>query len=65
MDKFQEDLMRHYIQGWNGATYHITDFMRSISKDLAKFPEGEHDAQVLLEIADVLMEDLKEEHQDD
>jgi hypothetical protein len=65
MDKLQLDLFRHYNQGFNDGLYHATDFMKSVADDLAKFPEGESDGQVLLEVADVLLEDIKKEHEND
>jgi len=66
MDGFQEDLKRHYEVGFNDGIYHTTDFMKSVAQDLRSVAgeEGEKDASLLEDIADVLLEDLKKEHND-
>jgi hypothetical protein len=67
MDGFQKDLKRHYETGFNDGLYHATDFLKGVATDLTNISNGEEiaDAGFLIEIADVLLEDLKKEHNDD
>jgi hypothetical protein len=52
-----------YVTGFNDGIYHATDLIKSVARDLGDFNEGE-DATLLRELADVILEDLKKEHDD-
>lgn len=60
MDKPKKEPQVHYHHGFNDGIYHATDFMKSVANDLSQFPEGEKDGEILNEIADVLLEDIKD-----
>lgn len=60
MDKSKKDLQIHYDHGFNDGLYHAVDFMKSVANDLSQFPDGTQDGEILNEIADVLLEDVKD-----
>jgi hypothetical protein len=60
MSGLKKDLQVHYDHGFNDGIYHAVDFMKSVANDLSQFPDGENDGSVLDEIADVLLEDIKD-----
>ena len=60
MDKSKKESQVHYDHGFNDGIYHAVDFMKSVANDLSQFPDGEKDGAVLEEIADVLLEDIKD-----
>lgn len=60
MDKAKKDSQVYYDHGFNDGIYHAVDFMKSVASDLSQFPDGEKDGAVLEEIADVLLEDIKD-----
>jgi hypothetical protein len=67
MDGFQKDLKRHYKVGFNDGLYHATDFLKSVATDLNNVTtdRATEDAIFITELSDVILEDLKEEHDDD
>jgi hypothetical protein len=52
-----------YNQGFNDGLYHAADFLKSVAKDLNSLgmESGTEDAELLEELADVILEDVREE----
>lgn len=55
-----------YLEGFNDGIYHATDFLQSVAKDLEDFEsDGAEDADLIYNLADVLLEDIKDIPEDD